>query len=137
MKLSYPEEPVSEQRGAARPVMDGPARPDVLASDADRDSAAGVLSSTFAEGRLTAPEHAERIRAAYGARTMVELAGLARDMPGPPGHARARRVPVVPGDADRCVLCALLICCSSAEIAWLLVAPRRARAGGGSGAADR
>jgi len=128
---------VSEQRDIASAVMDGPARADVLASDADRDSAAGVLSSAFAEGRLTASEHAERIRAAYGARTMSELAGLTGDLPGPVGHARERQVPVVPGDVDRCLLCALLICCAPAGIAWLLVARRRARAWGGADAADR
>jgi hypothetical protein len=52
---------------------------DVLASDADRDAAAGILSSAFAEGRLTSGEHAERARAVYGARTLSELAGLTAD----------------------------------------------------------
>jgi Domain of unknown function (DUF1707) len=128
---------VSQQRDTASAVVDGPARPDVLASDADRDALAGVLSSAFAEGRLTAPEHAERIRAAYGARTMGELAGLTADLPGRGPHAGISDVPVVPGDVDRCLLCALLICCPPAGIAWLLAARRRARASGGTGAADR
>jgi hypothetical protein len=128
---------VSQQRDPASAVIDGPARPDVLASDADRDALAGVLSSAFAEGRLTAPEHAERVRAAYGARTVGELAGLTADLPGPGARAGESPVPVVPGDVDRCLLCALLICCPPAGIAWLLAARRRARASGGSGAADR
>jgi hypothetical protein len=128
---------VSQQRDTASAVIDDSARPDVLASDADRDALAGVLSSAFAEGRLTAPEHVERVRAAYGARTMGELAGLTADLPGPGRHAGKSEVPVVPGDVDRCLLCALLICCPPAGIAWLLAARRRARASGGTGAADR
>jgi hypothetical protein len=128
---------VSQQRYTASAVVDGPARPDVLASDGDRDALAGVLSSAFAEGRLTAPEHAERVRAAYGARTMGELAGLTADLPGRGRHTGKSEVPVVPGDVDRCLLCALLICCPPAGIAWLLAARRRAQASGGTGAADR
>jgi Domain of unknown function (DUF1707) len=128
---------VSQQRDTASAVIDGPGRPDVLASDADRDALAGVLSSAFAEGRLTASEHAERVRAAYGARTMGELAGLTADLPGPGPHAGKSEVPVVPGDVDRCLLCALLICCPPVGIAWLLAARQRARASGGARAADR
>jgi Domain of unknown function (DUF1707) len=128
---------VSQQRDTASAVIDGPPRPDVLASDADRDALAGVLSSAFAEGRLTALEHAERIGAAYGARTMGELARLTADLPGPGPHTGKSHVPVVPGDVDRCLLCALLVCCPPAGIAWLLAARRRAKASGGTGAADR
>jgi hypothetical protein len=98
----------------------------VLASDADRDGVAGMLSSAFAEGRLTSGEHAERVRAAYAARTLGELAGLTADLPGPAGDPNRQRV-LVPGDGvDRCLLCALLICCPPAGIAWLLAARRRA-----------
>jgi Domain of unknown function (DUF1707) len=118
-------------------VTDGTAtRPEVLASDADRESIAGRLSSAFAEGRLTSAEHADRVRAAYGARTLGELAGLTADLPGPGGDAGWQHAPV-PDGVDRCLLCALLICCPPAGIAWLLAARRRARAGGGAGAADR
>jgi DUF1707 SHOCT-like domain len=124
---------VSHQRDTASAVIDVPARPDVRASDADREAVAGVLSSAFAEGRLTATEHAERIRDAYGARTRGELAGLTADLPDPASHAGERQVPEV----DRCLLCALLICCPPAGIAWLLATRRRARADGGAGAADR
>jgi hypothetical protein len=129
---------VIQQREAASLVTGGQAgRPGVLASDADRDAAAGVLCSAFAEGRLTAEEHAERVRAAYGARTTGDLDSLTADLPGQAGHARERQVPVVPDEVDRCLLCALLVCCPPAGIAWLLAARRRARAGGGTGAADR
>jgi hypothetical protein len=128
---------VSQQRDTASAVIDGPARPDVLASDADRDALAGVLSSAFAEGRLTAPEHAERVRAAYGARTVGELAGLTADLPDPAGGVGVRHAVSVPDQGDRCLLCALLICCPPAGIAWLLAARRRAHRSGDGRAADR
>jgi hypothetical protein len=129
---------VSQQREVASLVTGGQdSQPDVLASDADRDAVAGVLSSAFAEGRLTAEEHAERVRTAYGARTTGDLDSLTADLPGPAGHAGKRLAAAVPYELDRCLLCALLICCPPAGIAWLLAARRRARAGGGSGAADR
>lgn len=65
----------------------GPARPTAgdmgtLASDGDRDAAVRVLSEALAEGRLTAGEHGERVRAALAARTWPELAGLTADLPG-------------------------------------------------------
>ena len=121
-----------QQRETTSLVIDGPAdEPDVLASDADRDAIAGMLSSAFAEGRLTAAEHAERIRAAYGSRTMGQLGGLTGDLPGPVGDVGSRQAPFVPDEVDRCLLCLLLICCPPAGIAWLLVARRRTRACGG------
>lgn len=129
---------MTQQRENTSLALEGPAdRSDVLASDADRDTAAAMLSSAFAEGRLTATEHAERIRAAYGARTMGKLRGLTGDLPGPVKDVGTRQAPFVPDEVDRCLLCALLICCPPAGIAWLLVARRRARADGGLGAANR
>jgi DUF1707 SHOCT-like domain len=128
---------VSEQRDTASAVIDSPARPDVLASDADRDAVASMLSSAFSEGRLTGAEHSERIRDAYGARTMGELAGITADLPGPGGDAGRSPAVLLPDEVDRCLLWALLICCPPAGIAWLLAARRRARAGGGAHAADR
>lgn len=117
-------------------VTDGTAsRPAVLASDADREAIASQLTSAFAEGRLTAAEHSDRICAAYGARTLGELAGLTADLPGPGGADRQQAL--VPDGVNRCLLCALLLCCPPAGIAWLLAARRRARADGGAGAADR
>jgi hypothetical protein len=109
-------------------VLDGRVgQRDVLASDADRDAAAGMLSSAFAEGRLTAEEHSERVRAACGARTLGELAGLTADLPGPAGDADGRPAVLMPDGADRCPLCALLILCPPAGIAWLLAGRRRSR----------
>jgi DUF1707 SHOCT-like domain len=97
-----------------------------LAADADRDAAVGVLNEAFAEGRLTADEHAERVRQAYAARTWQELSGLTADLPvpagspGPAGTAgqTVTGVPVL----DRWLLCALLCLCPPAGIAWLLPA---------------
>jgi hypothetical protein len=126
-----------QQRDTASAVMDAPARPDVRASDGDRDAVAGMLSSAFAEGRLTGAEHADRVRAAYGARTLGDLDSLTADLPGPLGGAGKPQPAIVPEGVDRCLLCALLICCPPAGIVWLLALRRRARAGGGSGAADR
>jgi Domain of unknown function (DUF1707) len=129
---------VSQQRESTSVVVGGPAsQPDVLASDADRDAVAGMLGFAFAEGRLTAAEHAERIRAAYGARTQADLAGLTADLPDPAGDVGRRQAPLAPAGVDRCLLCALLICCPPAGIAWLLAARRRALRGGDPGAADR
>ncbi len=51
------------------------------ASDADRDRVAEVLREAFAEGRLDAVEHTERIEAAYNAKTLGELAPLLADLP--------------------------------------------------------
>ena len=129
---------MSERREAASLVIHSRAgQPEVLASDADRDAVAGMVSSAFAEGRLTAAEHAERVRAAYGARTLGELAGLTADLPDPADEAGMRQAQLVPDGLDRCLLCALLICCPPAGIAWLLAARRRGRADGGTSAADR
>ncbi|MFC7733166.1 DUF1707 SHOCT-like domain-containing protein [Actinomadura keratinilytica] len=67
------------------------------ASDADRDRIADLLREALAEGRITAEEHAERIDAAYRAKTYAELAPLVADIPGaadkapvPPDAARPR-----------------------------------------------
>ena len=55
-----------------------------LASDADRERAIDVLKAAFAEGRLTAEEHGERVRRAYRSRTYAELAELSADLPAGP-----------------------------------------------------
>jgi len=104
-----------------------------LASDAERDAAAGVLNEAFAEGRLTADEHAERVRQAYAARSWQELAGITADLPGPAGSpclggTAGQTVTRVPG-LDQWLLCALLCLCPPAGIAWLLAARHRRGAG--------
>jgi hypothetical protein len=117
----------------------------MLASDGDREAAAGVLNEAFAEGRLTPDEHGERVRAVYAARTWPELARLTGDLPDP-AQAAGRAPADMPAGLDRCLRCALLIACPPAGIAWLLAAWHRSRvgrrhagtadAGWSSGAAD-
>ncbi len=60
------------------------------ASDADRDRVIDVLREAMGDGRLTADEFEERLRAAMASRTFGELAGLTDDLVAPPDP------PVVP-----------------------------------------
>ena len=65
-------------------------------SDADRDRAAAALGDHYAEGRLDADEHAERLERVWAARTAADLRPVFRDLPsgGPARPARpARPVP--------------------------------------------
>ena len=55
------------------------------ASDADREKVANVLREAYAEGRLTAVEHQDRLEEAYRATTYGELVPVMRDLPVPPG----------------------------------------------------
>ncbi len=55
------------------------------ASDADRERVAGILREAYAEGRLTAVEHEERLSEVYRATTYADLAPVLRDLPVPPG----------------------------------------------------
>ena len=108
--------------GPAWPAGGGP---QTRASDADRDTAVGLLSSARAEGRLTEAEHDERLSAAYSARTWQQLTELTVDLPAPPGAVAERAEPGAVGEPDRCLLCALLILCPPAGIAWWLRSRRR------------
>ena len=49
--------------------------------DAERDAAVAALTRHFTEGRLTQPEHEERIEAAIRARTGSDLRRLFADLP--------------------------------------------------------
>jgi hypothetical protein len=94
--------------------------PEVRASDADRDAAAGLLNTAFAEGRLTADEHGQRLEAAYAARTSQQLHQLTADLPAPSGAVQ----PVAPAGfaaPGLCLLCVLLCVCPPAAIAWWLL----------------
>jgi Domain of unknown function (DUF1707)/Cell wall-active antibiotics response 4TMS YvqF len=51
------------------------------ASDADRDHVAKLLGQAFAEGRLTAEEHAERTEGVYAAKTLGALRPYLADLP--------------------------------------------------------
>jgi hypothetical protein len=54
---------------------------ELRASDADRDRTAAALASALAAGRLTHAEHADRLDAAYAAKTLGDLVPLTRDLP--------------------------------------------------------
>jgi hypothetical protein len=55
----------------------------MLAGDADRERAVGVLKDAFTEGRLTQGEYEQRVGRAYQARTYAELDLLTADIPQP------------------------------------------------------
>ena len=63
----------------ARPYAD-PAL-ELRASDADRERVAEALREAYAEGRLTAEEHSERVDSVYAAKTMGDLVPLTKDLP--------------------------------------------------------
>ena len=67
----------------------------VRASDAERDEVAAVLSEALAQGRLTSAELAERIDAAYAAKTRAELVPLTADLPADLAKAPAGPAPAV------------------------------------------
>src|SRR6187402_402212 len=50
------------------------------ASDADRDQVATLLSTAYAEGRLTREEHDERIDQLMAAKTFDDLIPITRDL---------------------------------------------------------
>lgn len=73
-------------------------------SDAEREQAAAELAEHYAQGRLTAEEHSERLDQVWAARTRGELAPIFSDLPGHrtqaygaprvgrlPSHERSRR----------------------------------------------
>jgi len=95
------------------------------ASDADRDAAASLLNEAFAEGRLTADEHDQRLSAAYAARSWQQLHRLTADLPAASGAATEPIAPRMLAGADLCLLCVLLIACPPAGIAYWLLSRRR------------
>jgi hypothetical protein len=61
-----------------------PPRPDLRASDAERERVARFLRDQAAEGRLTHEELEERVGRAYAAKTVRELQELLVDLPRAP-----------------------------------------------------
>ena len=113
------------QGGSAWPAAGGP---QTLASDADRDSAVGLLNAAWAEGRLTADEYDQRMSGAYAARTWQQLDQLTADLPARPAAATlVQQVPGMFAGADLCLLCVLLVACPPAGIAWLFFCWHRSR----------
>jgi hypothetical protein len=57
--------------------------------DAEREAAARELGEHYAQGRITAEEHTERLDLVWSARTAADLAPAFSDLPGPaPAAAR-------------------------------------------------
>jgi uncharacterized protein DUF1707 len=77
-------EPVPEPTNVG-PIAGGNLR----ASDADRDQVATLLSTAYAEGRLSREEHDERIDQLMAAKTFDDLLPITRDLVivGPPPYA--------------------------------------------------
>lgn len=79
--------------------------------DAEREQAAAALGEHYAQGRLTADEHAERLDRIWAARTRSELEPVFADLPDPahrnPDRRTARRRPpaYAPGYWSRGVAC--------------------------------
>jgi hypothetical protein len=63
-------------------------------SDAEREAAAADLGEHYAQGRLTADEHAERLDQVWGAKTRGEIAPIFRDLPSPYAAVAAPTAPV-------------------------------------------
>ena len=119
---------MSTQEIQCSPALPAAGGPQTLASDADRDTAVGLLNAGWAEGRLTTDEHDQRLSAAYGARTWQQLDQLTADLPAPPAAASGQPVPGMFAGTDLCLLCVLLVVCPPAGIAWLLYSWHRSRA---------
>jgi uncharacterized protein DUF1707/2TM domain-containing protein len=88
---------------------------DLRASDAERERTVGLLRDHAVEGRLTSEEMAERIEAAFAARTRGELAALTEDLPGAgaprrePRRTRAIRAGVLSHAASYVAVSVLLV----------------------------
>jgi len=112
--------PVNTYPAQASPAPPAVREGETRASDTDRDAAAGLLNEAFAEGRLTADEHDQRLSAAYAARTWEQLRQLTADLPARAVAAKPMPPAMFTG-LDPCLLCVLLIVCPPAGIAlWLL-----------------
>jgi hypothetical protein len=89
MRAMASRPPAKRARGPKGP-------PAILASDAERDHAAGLLREAAAEGRLTLEEFSDRISRTLSARTRDELIAVTADLPTPLGasHPVHLRKPV-------------------------------------------
>lgn len=84
---STPRKPYAEPADAAVDALG------LRASDADRERVAEALREAYAEGRLTAEEHSERVDSVYAAKTLGELVPLTRDLPAHGElHGEAQRI---------------------------------------------
>lgn len=96
--------------------------PAMLAGTADRERVLDVLKAGFAEGRLTADEHDERMARVHAARTYAQLAELVADLPAGPlispmHYPAAVYRPAVPPPFNSLAVASLV--CGLAEIPTL------------------
>jgi hypothetical protein len=119
------EGPVNTHTAQVSPAPPAVREGETRASDADRDAAASLLNEAFAEGRLTADEHGQRLSAVYAARSWQQLHQLTADLPAASDAATEPMAPRMLGGADPCMLCVLLIVCPPAGIAYWLLSRRR------------
>jgi hypothetical protein len=126
---AHQEEAMSQVSGQLHPGPAGAAGGDLraLASDADRDRTAELLSTAFTEGRLTADEHSERVRAASAARTWQQLHALTADLPVPAADVTTRAAPGIIAGPDLALLSVLVVVFPPAGLAWLLLAWHHSR----------
>lgn len=94
--------------------------------DAERERAATELGEHYAQGRLTAEEHIERLDRIWAARTRAELGPVFADLPGPERPAPPPRAfrgvrrppfPVFP------VLAVLFVIAVLTHAPWLVALP--------------
>jgi hypothetical protein len=90
-------ENVPDRLGTVSEVsLDDDDRLPILASDSERERSVTLLREAVGEGRLTLEEFSQRVELAQTARTDLELAQLARDLPAAPAPAAT---PALAGDA--------------------------------------
>jgi Domain of unknown function (DUF1707)/Domain of unknown function (DUF4190) len=83
----------------------------IRASDQDRERAAQVLNTGYAEGRLSKDEYDEHLNQVYAARTIGDLVTLTSQLPG--GGPALLPVPAAPPRTNSMAVAAL--CCGVAE----------------------
>jgi hypothetical protein len=102
--------------GAGYPVRYDPgSRAQMRAATADRDRAADLLNTAYAEGRLTRDEHEARLTQVMSAATFAELDAVVADLPGgrPP-------VPALPPKTNSMAIASLL-CGAGQVMFWPLI----------------
>jgi hypothetical protein len=77
------------RRRRAQERADAALRAETLASDLDRDRVSEVLNEAFAQGRLTADEHADRTTRTFLARTHGDLERVLTGLHVPPAPVKA------------------------------------------------
>lgn len=91
---SLPQQTTEVAGSEQRPETAGV--PAIRLSDSDREQAVARINQAVADGRLTWPEHAERVERAWAARTAADLDPCVRDLGLPAARiARDNQPPVV------------------------------------------